>query len=362
MHFAIGSKHNALENPKDVRPGKPVSCSLTKMTQLSERTNPKLKGLRVSVQFSKEELQKRRYFLPPATIISSYAGNDSGSETVFHVLQLDGATPFTLKDEPVVGKPRLRRRWIFARSKSGALENFLEGSAHSERVDVVLYVKPDDCLPCSDILDIHNDILEICSGVIALMPEEKRGRTSKVPRTSIGGRTLTIAVDNSEWLDLAPKVQLNSVIEIQLWMGANQLLNQWGSNSSSKERQQLGIDVSGINPGLKLIQLRQETNLYHFAGIARRVLSREYFDPTWQRDKERREILLDCGLPIIFEEIIDPGEPVIHVQKDGDALIGLGYLFGSIAFPGTRFRTFLVGRVIGIYGHGLCPSFCSAGR
>jgi len=47
------------------------------MTQLLDRTNPKLKELRIFVQFSKEELQKRRYLLPPATIVRSYAGNDT---------------------------------------------------------------------------------------------------------------------------------------------------------------------------------------------------------------------------------------------------------------------------------------------
>ncbi|TMI29512.1 hypothetical protein E6H29_11210, partial [Candidatus Bathyarchaeota archaeon] len=155
------------------------------MTQLLDRTNPKLKELRIFVQFSKEELQKRRYLLPPATIVRSYAGNDTASETVFHVLQLDGETPFTPKDEPIIGKPRLRRRWILACSKAGALENLLKTSTQSERVDVVLYVRRDDCLPCSDILDTDRDTLEICPGVIALMPVEKRGRTNKIPQTSI---------------------------------------------------------------------------------------------------------------------------------------------------------------------------------
>jgi hypothetical protein len=327
------------------------------MTHLSERTDPRLKGLRVFVQFSKEELQKRWYLLPPATIIKSYAENVKESEIVFHVLQLDGETSLTLKDEPVIGKPRLRRRWIFARSKGGALENLLERPTHSERIEVMLYVKRDDCLPCSDILDIDRDTQEICAGVITLMPEEKRGRANKVPQTSIGGRTLTIGVDDSEWLDLAPKVQLNTVLEIQLWIGPNQLLNHWGSNSPNKERQHLGINLPGVNPDLKLLQLRQETNLYHFAGIARRVLSRKYFDAIWQKDKEVREVLLDCGLPIVFEEIVDPGEPSIQVQKDGDQFVGVCYLFGSIAFSGTRFRTSLVAKVIGVTEMDFVPRF-----
>ena len=52
------------------------------MTQLPERTNPKLKGPRVFVQFSEEELQKRRCLLPPATVTKSYAGNGTGSENL----------------------------------------------------------------------------------------------------------------------------------------------------------------------------------------------------------------------------------------------------------------------------------------
>jgi hypothetical protein len=108
---------------------------------------------------------------------------------------------------------------------------------------------------------------------------------------------------------------------------------------------------------LKLVQLRQETNLYHFAGVAKRVFLRNYFDPTWQRDMERHEVLLDCGLPIVFEEIVDPGEPSIHVQKAGDTFMGLCYLFGSIAFSGTRFRTSLVARVIGITEMDFVPPF-----
>ena len=242
------------------------------MAKLLERTNPKLEGLRVFVQFSKEELQKRRYLLPPATIIKSYAGNLTESETVFHVLRLDGETHLTPKNEPLIGKPPLRRVWIFARSEGRALESLVERSSDSERIEVVLYAKRDDCIPCSDTLDTDRDTVEICPGVILLMPEEKRGRTNKVSQTSNHGRTLTVAVDNSEWLDLAPKVQLNTVIEIQLWIGPNQLLNHWGSHSSNKERQHLEINISGFVPELKLVQLRQGTNLYFFAGIARRVI------------------------------------------------------------------------------------------
>ena len=328
------------------------------MAKLLERTNPKLEGLRVFVQFSKEELQKRRYLLPPATIIKSYAGNLTESETVFHVLRLDGETHLTPKNEPLIGKPPLRRVWIFARSEGRALESLVERSSDSERIEVVLYAKRDDCIPCSDTLDTDRDTVEICPGVILLMPEEKRGRTNKVSQTSNQGRTLTIAVDNGEWLDLAPKVQLNTVIEIQLWIGPNQLLIHWGSRSSNKERQHLEINISGFVPELKLVQLRQGTNLYFFAGIARRVLSpKKYFDPTWQGDKEKREVLLDCGLPIVFEELGDPNVPSIHVQKDGESFMGVCFLFGSVAFSGTRFRTSLVARVIGITEMEFVPPF-----
>ncbi len=246
---------------------------------------------------------------------------------------------------------------ILALSKSGALENLLEGSAHSEMVEVLLYAKRDDSFPSSDILDIDRDAQEICPGVITLMPEEKRGKTKKIARTSMGGRTLTVAVDENEWLDLDPSVQLNSVMEIQLRMGPNQLLNHWGSNSPAKERQQLGINVPGVVPELKLVQLRQETNLFYFAGIARRILSRKYFDPRWQKEMESREALLDCGLPIVFEEIVEIGVPSIHVQKEGDTLMGLCYLFGSMSYSGTRFRTPLVARVIGITEMDFVPRF-----
>src|SRR3989441_6728254 len=241
------------------------------MTQLLDRTNPKLKELRIFVQFSKEELQKRRYLLPPATIVRSYAGNDTGSETVFHVLQLDGETPFTPKDEPVVGKPPIRRRWILARSKAGALENLLKTSTQSERVDVVLYVRRDDCFPCSDILDTDRDTLEICPGVIALMPVEKRGRTNKIPQTSIRGRTLTIGVDDSEWLDLAPKVQLNTLIEVQLWIGSSQLLNHWGIIVLTRIGRISGLTFPAAFPDLRFFRLDRELNLYNFAEFPERV-------------------------------------------------------------------------------------------
>ena len=324
---------------------------------LPEQTNPKLKELRVFVQFSKEELEKRRYLLPPATITKTYAEKGNASGTVFHVLHLDGEISLTRKGDPTSTDTLLRRRWIWARSRSGAVESLLEGSAPSKRVEVLLYVKPENYGPDSDTLDIDHDILEICPGVIALMPDEKRGRATKVTDPNSQGRMLTIAVDNSEWLDLDPRVQLNTVLEIQLWISPNQLLKHWGSISPIKERQHLAIDVPGFMPDRKLTQLKQDTNLYYFSGIARRVVSRKYFDPRWKKDKEHREVLLDCGLPLVFEEIADPSEASIYARGEGETFMGLCFLFGSISFSGTRFRTSLVVKVLGISEMDFVPPF-----
>lgn len=327
------------------------------MGRITERTSPSLRGLRVFVQFSKEELQKRRYLLPPATVIKTYEEEGKESVSVFHVLELDGESGFTANGEPLMGRPRHIRRWILALSEKGALERLAEKVVQSEGINATLFVKRDDCVPCSKTLDPGEDLLEICPGVIALMPPEKRRTPNRIPETNSQGRTLTVAVDDSEWQDQSGKVKLDTVLEVQLSTWPKAIPNHWSSRSPSREVEHLGINLQSSVNERKLVQLRAESNLYYFAGPARRMNSRRHFDPHWQKEREMREVLLDCGLPVVFEEIGNLGEPSDYVQNEGEFLMGLCFLFGSISYSGTLFRTPLVARVVGITEMNFVPPF-----
>ena len=316
-----------------------------------------MKGLRVLPQFSREELAKRRYLLGPATILKSYVEDQPAPEFEFHVLRLDRDTPFAEKGEPLLGKPRQPRTWLLARCVTGALEKLVEKQTGSESVGVFLYVTRDNCMPCSKSIDVDRDLLEVCPSQLLLMAEERRGETNTVKTTNETGRTLTVEVDNSEWLDLGERVQVNSVIEVQLLVGDRSIVHHWSTQSPLREREHLGIDLSTSVPDLKLVQLKRDSNLYYFAGLARRVRSRRYFDPTWQTEMEHREVLLDCGLPLVFEENSKPDEPSVYVQKEGDFMIGLCFLFGSISFSGVRFRTPLIAKVRGFTKMDFVPVF-----
>jgi hypothetical protein len=331
--------------------------NVNKMGKMIERTSSSLRGLRVFVQFSKEELQKRRYLLPPATVNKTYQEEGNESDSVFHVLELDGESAFTARSEPLKGKPRHIRTWILALSMRGALERLAERGVQSEQIDVTLFVKHDDCVPCSKTLDPSVDLLEICPGIISLMPTEKRKPANRVAETNLQGRMLTVAVDHNEWQDLSGRVQLNTVLEVQLSTWPKAIPNYWSSRSPGRKIEYLGINLRGSVNERKLVQLKADSNLYYFSGPARRMNSRKYFDSHWQKEREKREVLLDCGIPVVFEEVSNPGEPSHYVQNEGEFLMGLCFLWGSISYSGTLYRTPLVSRVVGITEMDFVPPF-----
>ncbi len=327
------------------------------MSHLSEHTDPALKGLRVIVQFTKQELERRRYLLPAATVVKSFIENRAGAQTIFHALQLDGEASFTLKDEPLVGRPRFHRDWLLIRSATGAVEGLVGRRIQSERVDVVFFIKRDECPPCSETFDTDEELLEVGPGFVAMLPEEKRSQTNRVVGTRPKGRILTVAVDEIEWLDLSDRVRLNTVLEIQLSIRPKAILRHWSNRSPKRDLLHLGINVASSTLDSKLVQLNPDSNLFYFFGLARRIKSNRFFHPTWQKEKELRKVLLDCGLPVVFEELRDPEEPSVYVDKEGEFLAGLCFLNGSISYSGHPFRTPLIAKVLAITEMNFVPRF-----
>ncbi len=167
-------------------------------------------------------------------------------------------------------------------------------------------------------------------------------------------KSLTVAVDNMEWDSLyedpekrgSPhKIREGMAIEIQLSIWPDVILHHWNIRTSGKELAYLGIDPENSIPQRELVHLRANSNLFFFSGIARRVARH-----TWKTDRKKQTIttLVDCGFPVVVKEIVNRGTASTYVDKEGDFLVGVCLLFGSVAFSGSPFRTPVVFKVLKI--------------
>ena len=163
--------------------------------------------------------------------------------------------------------------------------------------------------------------------------------------------TITFAVSGPEWDSLyenpenkeGPHLIREGVsIEAQLALWPNVILRHWNGQGSANELAYLGFDPEEPPPERGLIPLKAGSNLYLVSGIARQIARRP-----WRTDpaKQRIDTLLDCGLPIIISEDVEGEDPSTYIEKQGEFLVLLCFLFGSIAFSGVMFRTPIIGKV-----------------
>lgn len=90
-------------------------------------------------------------------------------------------------------------------------------------------------------------------------------------------------------------------------------------------------------PVRRLIQpLRPDTNLAYFEGKVERIESE---DSTSEPGSKMVQALIDCGLPIVLESLVDKKSSSFPVMTEGEELIGLCRLHVSITASNSFFRT-----------------------
>jgi hypothetical protein len=163
--------------------------------------------------------------------------------------------------------------------------------------------------------------------------------------------SVTFAVDGPEWDSLyknpedkngAHLVHEGQPIEVQLVLWPKIILRHWNKHSAANELSYLGIDLEQSPPERSLIPVRADSNLYLASGIARQIVKR-----SWASDprKEHINTLFDCGLPIVISEDVKRDDPSMYVKGEGEFLVALCFLFGSIAFSGVAMRAPIIGSV-----------------
>ncbi len=162
---------------------------------------------------------------------------------------------------------------------------------------------------------------------------------------------LTFAVDGPEWSSLYEnpesenslhRIHEGSSVEAQLVLWPKLILHHWNRRSSSNQLAYLGFDPERSPTARSLISLKTGSNLYLVSGVARQIVRRP-----WKTDPKKHRIntLLDCGLPVVIFEDVKKTDRSAYVEKEGEFLVAICLLFGSIAFSGVIIRTPIVGRV-----------------
>jgi hypothetical protein len=161
--------------------------------------------------------------------------------------------------------------------------------------------------------------------------------------------TINVAVDNMEWdsLSVHPerkdsphKIRQGMAVEVQLLLWPDLILQQWNSKTPTKTLTFLGLDPLNPLPERKLTSLMANSNLCFFSGIARRIARHT---SNVDDSKQTTITLLDCGLPVVVEEMA--GRSGLF-DKEGDYLMGVALMFGSIAFSRSPFRVPIVCKIL----------------
>jgi hypothetical protein len=336
-----------------------MHAQLSRGLELSLESDYKIDGARVLLAFSPEEIRRRKHIGPgPATLIRSYSASKESYS--FHVFQLDRPIQIKIGADQ---RESLQTDWIIARARTGSLEDLVAGQEPDRnRIDVVLFVSRNSREPSSSVRDPSNELIEICAGIATGLKESRE--PSSLAASPIRARPdrLTVAVGNEEWdsfytwpgPERGPhKVNIGTLMQLQLGASPGTIIAHWNQQSPKKDLVYLALDSNGRTIRKGLIQVMPDSNLYFFSGVVRRIHRR-----VWKSDekKETIETLLDCSVPLVVSEIVAQGERSGYVQNEGDFLIGLCWLFGSVAFSGSHFRAPMTVKVEEITALHLVPS------
>jgi hypothetical protein len=172
---------------------------------------------------------------------------------------------------------------------------------------------------------------------------------------------ITFAVDGPEWDSLyldseneksAHKIRDGISVQVQLVLWPGLILHHWNKSGSKHQLAYLGFDQTDKVPERNILSLKSHSNLYLISGVARRVAKH-----SWGTDprKLRIDTLLGCVLPIVLQEDVAKNQSSSFVDREGDFLVAVCFLFGSIAFSDSMFHSPVVGKVARIAPLNIIP-------
>jgi len=174
---------------------------------------------------------------------------------------------------------------------------------------------------------------------------------------------LTVEIADWEWQSLeiwgenrkivGHEVNLGSVVELQLLLEPRHILKYWIRRPDTQRRWTIDPEydaLQGLNLGVgsepvrKLIQpLRPGTNLVYFEGrVENTARAKSKTDPA----SEMFQALIDCGYPLVLEAETRENAPPPMVSSEGEEIIGICKLFGTITVSNTLFKAPLKAKVL----------------
>ena len=176
-------------------------------------------------------------------------------------------------------------------------------------------------------------------------------------------KQLTIEVADWEWESLeiwgenrevvGHRVKTGSVIEVQLLLEPRHLIKHWVRSLTQEKKfsvdleydvhEALGLRHGSEPVGRLILPLRPKTNLVYLEGkVEKSSRVRSRLDAR----VELVHSLINCGLPIVLEAEVRTGMPAPVLVSEGQEVIGVCRLFGTVTVSNTMFKAPFNAKVI----------------
>lgn len=149
------------------------------------------------------------------------------------------------------------------------------------------------------------------------------------------------------------KIKMGSIIELQLWLEPRHIVKFWIRRSNQQKTWSLDprydmlqeLDLGRESePVRRLIRpLRPDTNLVYFEGRVEKIAS---VDSRSEPGSKMVQALIDCGFPLVLEDLASDNLTTFPVTSEGQELIGVCRLFGAITVSNTLFRAPVKAKVL----------------
>ncbi len=149
------------------------------------------------------------------------------------------------------------------------------------------------------------------------------------------------------------RIKIGSVIELQLLLEPRHIIKYWIRRPDQQKTwaidprydmlQELDIGKDS-KPVRRLLQpLRPDTNLAYFEGRVEKIASE---DSKSEPGSKMVQALIDCGFPMVLEDVVGTNSSPFPITSEGQELIGVCRLFGVITVSNAFFRAPLKARVL----------------
>ena len=164
-------------------------------------------------------------------------------------------------------------------------------------------------------------------------------------------RSVTFSVEGWQWDELYENtedrssrhpIQVGVNIKVQLHIWPKLILRAWNNVNPESLKELAYLGFASVPSDRCVKQLRQDSSLCLISGISQKIRR-----VTWRADSHRQAVntLLDCGIPIVLTEDVETRKPSGFVNKEGDHVIAISFLFGDLTHSTSLFDSPVVSRV-----------------